>query len=562
MSDISTWENTAGGNDKTPVPDFLPEGGTPIASVNNWAREAQAAIRRFYEVIEWRDLGFTVAKDTDTSVAVQSGTTSNFGIGQRVRLSGGATMWATITNISGDVILELDVDDGFAVNPAVDTIEHGVNAVGWPIHVSGVKDAQALTIPTIADSVALLDAAGVLSSSEVPIAPALFDFETDDKLVRSQDINSQILAQIADTFAINDYDRSANGYMVFNVALGLGIMIQWGFEAGDGILTTTFSPAFGDTPYTAVATTKKPSGGRTDTGLVVRSLAAASMSVDTPGSGDGYWWLAIGPSTIIAAIAWPAAAAWYYEETTVVTSNSWSGLDLSPDGTKVYMVKAQGSGLIGQYTLSTPWDVTTKTGYVSNSVVDAVNSYGVRIRPNGSQLWYCVNNTAATQQIRVVTLLTNYDISGATVVNTVNLLLLYPGIDVSGLYIKPDGTKLWVFNEANDAIVEFDMSVAWDYTTLAYNSVEKVLTGAGGTEDIYFSSDGSRFYTLEGNTLTSRDLGTNWDITSMAAGQDSAKTIADNGNSKDGLHIRSAGDRLFTIDDVSEALNMYTSVVP
>ncbi|GAF84200.1 unnamed protein product, partial [marine sediment metagenome] len=443
MSDISTWEDTAAGNDKTPVPDFLPEGGTPIASVNNWAREAQAAIRRFYEAPEWRELGYTVAKSTDTAVAVQSGTTSSFGVGQRVRLTGGATMWATVTGISGDVILELDVDDGFPVSPLVDAIQLGVNAVGQPIHVSAVKDAQPLVVPTIADSVSLLNSDGELVSSDVPIAAALFEFDASDQLVRSQDINSQILTQIASTFAISSYSRSADGFIEFNVALGLGIMIQWGSDTAS-VEAAPFNPNFSDTPYAVVLQAR--GGNNISNYGHVDTKSASGFTWSIGGAVDFIDWIAIGPTTIIAAIAWPAAAAWYYDDTTTLASDQWYGLDFSPDGTKVYMCKNEGSSSIGQYTLNTPWDVTSKTGYTSNGTIAGSNSYGIRVRPDGSELWYSRSNTAVTQQIRVASLDTDYSIVGATVVATVNLLLLYPGIEVKGLYIKSDGTKLWVFN--------------------------------------------------------------------------------------------------------------------
>ncbi len=92
MSDIKDWATTAGGNGFG-VPDGWPEGMVP-SGVNDSARENMAAVRRFYDDSEFRNIhsGATIVKNTAQQFSVLAGDhTSFYTTGRRIRVVGDTT---------------------------------------------------------------------------------------------------------------------------------------------------------------------------------------------------------------------------------------------------------------------------------------------------------------------------------------------------------------------------------------------------------------------------------------------------------------------------------------
>lgn len=98
MAEISDWSNLAAGNTGS-VPDFAPEGMAP-SGVNDVIREMQAAIRRFVENAQWFDWGFTHTRLTSSSFSLPGNYTDLYQVGRRVKLSGSADAYATVSAVS------------------------------------------------------------------------------------------------------------------------------------------------------------------------------------------------------------------------------------------------------------------------------------------------------------------------------------------------------------------------------------------------------------------------------------------------------------------------------
>jgi len=110
MTDLNDWADTAAGNDRTQLPDYLPEGATPVPAVNDWARESQAATRVFYETLEWRnflDDSEVPVLNSDTSFTVPASKETLYIVNQRVEISGLLTndpAYGVIASQVGDII--------------------------------------------------------------------------------------------------------------------------------------------------------------------------------------------------------------------------------------------------------------------------------------------------------------------------------------------------------------------------------------------------------------------------------------------------------------------------
>ena len=69
---------------------------------------------------------------------------------------------------------------------------------------------------------------------------------------------------------------------------------------------------------------------------------------------------------------------------------------------------------------------------------------------------------------------------------------------VLGMFLKPDGTKMYTVGTQNDKIYEYNFGTAWDLATLSYSNNSYSLDSAnGGARGLVFSSDGTKIYTAD-----------------------------------------------------------------
>ena len=138
------------------------------------------------------------------------------------------------------------------------------------------------------------------------------------------------------------------------------------------------------------------------------------------------------------------------------------GLFFKPDGTKMYVCGNIGDD-VNEYDLSTAWDVSTAS--------------------------YLQNFSVATQEV-----------------------------DPSGLFFKPDGTKMYVIGYTGDDVNEYSLSTAWDVSTASY--VQNFSVSAQDTTplSLFFKSDGTKMYHIgnAGDDVNEYNLSTAWDISTAS----------------------------------------------
>lgn len=155
MSDLNDWANLAADNDRTPVPDYMPEGATPVPMFNNWGREAQAATRRFFETLEWRNFLSDSESPTfasATTFTVPVGKASLYVAGMRIRITdtGFAVNpgYGEITDVTSNTITVVMDDAGNNITAAISLVEVGFSPVGEPIshlHIHNF-DGEVITV--------------------------------------------------------------------------------------------------------------------------------------------------------------------------------------------------------------------------------------------------------------------------------------------------------------------------------------------------------------------------------------------------------------------------------
>ena len=166
------------------------------------------------------------------------------------------------------------------------------------------------------------------------------------------------------------------------------------------------------------------------------------------------------------------------------------GMTFNSDGTKAYFT-GYGAASIFQYSLSTAWDIST-TSYdnvtLSTSGQTSSGQSGLVFSPDGTKLYMVSYNTDTVYQY---TLTTPFDLSSGSYANK-SLSVSSQDSNPQDMYIKPDGTKLYVLGDTNNSVFQYSMSTPFDLATASYDSVSFATTSQQtNPTGLFFSPDGT-----------------------------------------------------------------------
>ena len=142
---------------------------------------------------------------------------------------------------------------------------------------------------------------------------------------------------------------------------------------------------------------------------------------------------------------------------------SGGGVTLSIDGTKLTVAPLEG-GSLRTYTLSTGWDITTSTGYVSQSNPLGGMNRGMRWINSGNKL--LVNRDYSYETWSASTA---YDITTLTDDNN-DFTDSSTGSKRGGIDMSADGKTIIVANYGSpNKVYKYELSTAWDISTSSYS---------------------------------------------------------------------------------------------
>jgi sugar lactone lactonase YvrE len=188
-----------------------------------------------------------------------------------------------------------------------------------------------------------------------------------------------------------------------------------------------------------------------------------------------------------------------------------TGLFFKPDGTQMYVSGDAGND-INEYTLSTPWDVTTST-FVRSFLVTGQegNPRSVFFKPDGTKM-YVMGESG--DDINEYALSTAWNISTATYVQIFSIAA--QEITPRGLYITDDGTKMYIVGQTSDAVHEYSLSTAWNISTATYVRGFSVAAQEGQSSGLFFKPDGTKMYIIgpASDSINEYTLTVPWNVNS------------------------------------------------
>ena len=190
--------------------------------------------------------------------------------------------------------------------------------------------------------------------------------------------------------------------------------------------------------------------------------------------------------------AWDLSTASY----TRTVSHSTQGtnamaIQFNDDGTIMYLGLETTRGVY-QYTLSTAYDISTMS--YASKFYSLTQVEGMQISPDGTKLFNCGLDSI----IQSHTLSTAWDVSTASS-DSITFNVNSQDVDSTGLFFKPDKTKLYVCGKGNDAIYQYDVTssatatVAWP-SSVKWSGATAPDAPASGEKDVYV------FVTTDGGT--------------------------------------------------------------
>lgn len=140
MSNISAWSKTAANNNAT-APNGWPEGQAP-STVNDCGREVMAAVRTFYENIEWRDWGHTPTRTGNTTFTIPTDVTAIYVANRRIQCTDATTLYGIIVSAvySSVTTITVTLDSG-TLSSSLTAVALGPTPTNNPIDAASVKRA-------------------------------------------------------------------------------------------------------------------------------------------------------------------------------------------------------------------------------------------------------------------------------------------------------------------------------------------------------------------------------------------------------------------------------------
>lgn len=244
-----------------------------------------------------------------------------------------------------------------------------------------------------------------------------------------------------------------------------------------------------------------------------------------------------------------------YTEVNYSFGNNWESIYFKPDGTKFFVVSNSTPEQIIRYDLSTAWDITSVTGGVGHNISSQETiPTGIFIKPDGLKIYICGSSSDSVHE---------YDLSdpyGTSLSFNQSFSVATEDTSPAGLSFKTDGTKMFFIGGQNDSVYEYDLSTAWDISTAVHGQTFSIASEQTQPTDLFFLDDGTKMFVIGADqpTIVQYSLTTAWDISTA-----SYDNISFNSNSEDnspvGLYFKPDGTEMYIVGSQNNNLYKYST---
>ena len=282
---------------------------------------------------------------------------------------------------------------------------------------------------------------------------------------------------------------------------------------------------------------------------------------------------------------WDISTATYTQSFLTNSQTSLArGIFFVADGGKMFVVDEHQDAVF-QYSLSTAWDISTASyDSISFSVLDEdASAQDIFFKSDGSKMYIVGDDTNSIYQYSTSNnfyylelfnseFTLDSAVGGQTIdfafgtnpflnsasYDSVSLDVSAQDATPSGLFFKPDGTRLYITGTTNDDIYEYSLSTAWDITTASY---VRTLASDYNPRNVFFKPNGTELYIVRSipsfasNLVEQHTLTTAWDISTSSSTQ--TFSIATQDTSAQGIFFKPDGKKMFVTGIQNDAVYEY-----
>jgi len=203
------------------------------------------------------------------------------------------------------------------------------------------------------------------------------------------------------------------------------------------------------------------------------------------------------------------------------------GINFKPDGTLMYVTRrtndtSSTDGFVNQYSLSTPFDISTatlaSTTQLTDGTTDLEYPHAIEFKPDGTKMFVVANEGLYVYQ---------YNLTSAWDTSTLEYVTRYEVDDddesqLRTLTFKPDGKRMFVSGKNEHFLKEYRLDTPWDVSesnvTFVKNS-SALSASDNNMRNVQFNSSGTELYLggNQNNNMNKYTLSTAWDISTISS---------------------------------------------
>ena len=256
-------------------------------------------------------------------------------------------------------------------------------------------------------------------------------------------------------------------------------------------------------------------------------------------------------------IIWPdiSTATHIRFDTVNITGSRVVGVFFKPDGTKIYTFTSSDDTIV-ETTLSTAWDISTHGSADATMVTNQTHNnypYGLFINDDGTELF------TSDLQDRVVqySMTTAWDLSTASYTRHLDTSANSDGSTI-GLTFGGNGKNLYTVC-ANGFVYRYTLSTAWDVSTATYDSTSSDTDYS--PRNVFIKPDGTKLFITNNfaDALNQYDLSTPYVITGVDNSTPDSQFVTTTEEAKPyGMYISPDGAYLYVGGDDADGIDQYS----
>lgn len=153
---------------------------------------------------------------------------------------------------------------------------------------------------------------------------------------------------------------------------------------------------------------------------------------------------------------WNVSTATYLQNFSVASQTTTpTALSFKPDGTTMYIAGTNNPASVYEYSLSSAWDISTALYVRSFSVLSQESGpRGVTFKPDGTKMYV---NGSTGNDVNEYSLSTPWNISTATFTVATFSFSAQGATSNQGIYFKPDGLSFFIIDQALDSVLQYNI---------------------------------------------------------------------------------------------------------